>query len=322
MDIHDYPVYPKGLRTANSSNATLWHQPEQVVPNPLVGHSGRNRAFTFDVTEPNYDNPRSTPGAGSPLTWKEIFDLREFLDAEMWKQAILEGWGTSLLVWLTGLAGYSLVPTVSDFASGALFPALLGSLVNAVSLSLLIFSAGPVSGGHMNPLISIGTFFGRLMTFPRTFLYVLCQIAGATIAGFLIRTALGRQSGPETVILGCSIDSSVVTAWEAVILETMSCLSLIFIAYGVGLDPQQKTIYGPSVGPLFIGLALGLCTFVTGALKPGYTGASLNPARCFGLMVAGGKWNLHWVHWVGPVAAGALHGVLYWMVPLSKPRKM
>lgn len=174
----------------------------------------------------------------------------------------------------------------------------------------------------MNPLISISTFFSRLTTFPRTVLYVFCQVAGATIAGFLIRTALGRQASPDIIILGCSIDSSAVTASEALILETMSCLSLIFIAYGVGLDLHQRTVYGPILGPLFIGFALGLCTFVTSALKPGYTGASLNPARCFGLMVAEGKWDLHWVHWAGPISAGALHGVLYWAIPPGKARKM
>ena len=174
----------------------------------------------------------------------------------------------------------------------------------------------------MNPLITISTFFGRLTTFPRAVLYVLFQTAGATVASFLIRAALGKSESPDIAILGCSIDPSVVTAGEALILETMSCLSLIFIAYGVGLDPRQKAVYGPALGPLFIGLALGLCTFVTAALKPGYTGASLNPARCFGLMAAEWRWDLHWVHWADPIIAGALHGVLYWAVPPSKPRKM
>jgi glycerol uptake facilitator-like aquaporin len=209
-----------------------------------------------------------------------------------------------------------------DFASGALFPALLGSLVNGISLSLLIFSAGPNSGGHINPLITISTFFSQLITFPRAVLYILCQTAGATIAGFLIRAALGRQEITSVVVLGCWIDSSAVTAGEALALETMTCLSLVFIAYGVGLDPRQKAIYGPILGPLLIGLALGLCTFVTSALNPGYTGASMNPARCFGLMAAQGRWNLHWVHWVGPIVAGALNGVLYWAIPPSKPQKI
>jgi glycerol uptake facilitator-like aquaporin len=102
----------------------------------------------------------------------------------------------------------------------------------------------------------------------------------------------------------------------------MTCLSLIFLAYGIGLDPRQKAVFGPALGPLLIGLALGLCTFVTGVAKPGYTGASMNPARCFGLMAAEGRWDLHWVHWAGPIVAGALNGVLYWAIPPSKPRKM
>jgi glycerol uptake facilitator-like aquaporin len=209
-----------------------------------------------------------------------------------------------------------------DFASGALFPALLGSLVNAITLSLLILCAGPISGGHINPLITIGTFFGQLTTFPRTVLYVLCQTAGATAAGFLIRLALGKPHSPEIAILGCSIDPSAITLGEALVLETMSCLSLLSTAYALGLHPRYKTICGPVLGPVLIGLTLGLCTFVTGALKLGYTGASMNPARCFGLMSAQGRWDWHWVHWVGPVAAGALNAVLYCVIsPSGRSRK-
>jgi glycerol uptake facilitator-like aquaporin len=133
-----------------------------------------------------------------------------------------------------------------------------------------------------------------------------------------MRISLGTSDGRETVILGCSIDKSAVTAGQAVIFETMTCLSLIFVAYGVGLHPQQKAIYSPALGPLLIGLALGLCTFVTAALKPGYTGASMNPARCFGLMAAEGRWDLHWVHWVGPIVAGALNAAIYWVIPSNK----
>jgi glycerol uptake facilitator-like aquaporin len=174
----------------------------------------------------------------------------------------------------------------------------------------------------MNPLITIGTFFGQLATFPRTILYVLCQTTGATVAGFLVRAAIGRPGGRNGIIPGCWMDPSLVTAGEAVVLETVTCLSLIFLAFGIGLDPRQKVVYGPALGPLLIGLALGLCTFATGVVRPGYTGASMNPARCFGMMAAEGRWDMHWVHWVGAIVAGVLNGILYWAIPPSKPRKM
>jgi glycerol uptake facilitator-like aquaporin len=204
-----------------------------------------------------------------------------------------------------------------DFASGPLFPALLGALINTVALSLLLFATRPVSGGHINPLITIGAFFGQLATFPQAVIFVFCQTTGATIAGFLIRGALTRPSA----IPGCWIDPSAVTAGEAVILETMSSFAIIFIVYGAGLDPRRGAVYGPSLGPLLMGLGLGLCTFVTGALKPGYYGASMHPARCFGLMAAGGGWDLHWVHWVGPTFAAALNAALHWMMLPAKPMK-
>ena len=33
-------------------------------------------------------------------------------------------------------------------------------------------------------------------------------------------------------------------------------------------------------------------------------------------MAAEGRWDLHWVYWVGAIVAGALNGILYWAFPL------
>lgn len=204
------------------------------------------------------------------------------------------------------------------FASGPLVPTLLGAVGNTVSLSLFIFAAGPVSGGHMNPLITISTFFGGLSTLPRTVLYVSFQVLGSTIAGFLIRAALGHQTG---AIPGCYMEPSLVTAGQAVVFETMSSMVLVFLAFGVGLDPRQKMVFGAALGPILIGIALGLCTFATGSVKNGYTGAAMNPGRCFGLMAAAGRWDLHWVHWVGAVFASAINGVFYYFIPPTLPNR-
>lgn len=105
---------PADLTRTDTARDTLPDRSEQVISRPFVGRLGGNRAFTLDVADPNFDEKhRSTPDAGPSFTWKESFDLRGFVDVELWKQAILEGWATSLLVWITGLAAYSLTPTVS-----------------------------------------------------------------------------------------------------------------------------------------------------------------------------------------------------------------
>jgi len=81
-----------------------------------VGCPDANQAFALDLPDQKYDEKLSITPDPDPVlyfTWKESFDLRGFSDGDLWKKAIYEGFGTSLLVWLTGLATFSLVPTVS-----------------------------------------------------------------------------------------------------------------------------------------------------------------------------------------------------------------
>ena len=76
--------------------------------------SASDKAFALAIPDALYDEKlQKDPDATIFFTWKESFDLRGFVDGELWKKAIFEGWGTSMLVWLTGLATYSLSPTVS-----------------------------------------------------------------------------------------------------------------------------------------------------------------------------------------------------------------
>lgn len=174
----------------------------------------------------------------------------------------------------------------------------------------------------MNPLITIATFFARLATFSRTILYVLAQTLGATIGAYFVRAAIGRPLGSNEVIPGCWINPTQISPGEAFVFEFMTCLTLLFLAFGIGLDPRQKTVYGPALAPFLIGVALAVCSFCGGVVRDGYTGAAMNPARCFGLMAAEGRWDFHWVHWVGAVGAGAVNGVFYWVIPPSEKRKM
>jgi hypothetical protein len=53
----------------------------------------------------------------------------------------------------------------------------------------------------------------------------------------------------------------------------MTAMTLIFWAFGVGLDPRQAPVFGPAVGPFLVGLALAVTSFCGAFVKPGYTGS-------------------------------------------------
>lgn len=68
--------------------------------------------------------------------------------------------------------------------------------------------------------------------------------------------------------------------------EIFASFVLLFLAYGVGLDPRQAIIFGPKFGPILVASSLGLVTFATSGIAPRYAGAQMNPARCFAYGIA------------------------------------
>ena len=35
-------------------------------------------------------------------------------------------------------------------------------------------------------------------------------------------------------------------------LETMTSFALVFVAFGVGLDPRQREVFGPALSPILV----------------------------------------------------------------------
>jgi hypothetical protein len=89
---------------------TLTHRHnEQVTSRPFVHPLGGTRAFASSKAHPKYDEKLPPSLGRNPcFTWQELFDLNGFRDIELWKQALLEGFATCLLVWLSSLVGYAL----------------------------------------------------------------------------------------------------------------------------------------------------------------------------------------------------------------------
>ncbi|KAF2688797.1 MIP transporter [Lentithecium fluviatile CBS 122367] len=292
-----------------------------IASRPFAGRIGGNQEFTLSPSDSDFGSVISKqPDAAAAFTWKQSLGLRGFADVELWKQATIEGVGTCLQIYLSGLYSIGLAPAVTETSLGPITPAVLGSLANVLLVSLFIFSAGPVSGGHLNPLITMSTFAARLSAFPRTLLYIAFQYTGSVVAGFLVRVSLGAPPASFHAAPGCYIDPGMVTPGQTYALETMSSFALILIAFGVGLDPRQRDVFGPALSPILVGLAQGLCTFASSFARAGYAGASLNPARCLGLMAAAECFSYHYIHWVGGMTAALLNGLMYWAIPIYKER--
>ena len=209
--------------------------------------------------------------------------------------------GSLLLVYITLWSALSpnVIPTpptaqLGQFDSAAFIGPLVGALSNFLFLTLFTIAFGAVTGAHLNPTITIATFCARLCSLPRLVIYVGFQTAGGALGGLLVRASYGSSDFKAG---GCWMFPEVVPVADVFVIELFSCLTLLFLAFGVGLDPRQKQVIAPSLAPFLVGISLGALTLATGFTRYGYGGSSMNPARCFGAFVGSGFPSWHWHHW-------------------------
>lgn len=133
---------------------------------------------------------------------------------------------------------------------------------------------------------------------------------------FLLRAGLGEEITVGAIVPGCHwAPDTGITNGQAWVIEFAACCAVLFISFGVGLDPRQADIFGAALGPILIGLAVAISEFITAITRTGYTGASMNPCRCLGLVAATQTFRGHWVTWTAAMAAACANGFFYLLVP-------
>ncbi len=170
-------------------------------------------------------------------------------------------------------------------------------------LAVMISAMGHISGGHFNPAVTLGVFVGGKIRAGMAGAYVVSQLVGGTLAGFLLLLAF-PESVWKPVNLGTPGLGEGVTTGTGILVETVLTFFLVLVVYGTAIDERGAW---KAVGGFAIGFTV-LCDILMGGPL---TGASMNPARTFGPGLAAGYWDNHIVYWIGPLLGGGLAGLLY-----------
>jgi MIP family channel proteins len=165
----------------------------------------------------------------------------------------------------------------------------------------MVSGLGRVSGAHLNPAVTIGSWVTkRLGTLP-ALLYCVAQLAGAAAAGFLL-VAILPEPAWRPVALGSTDLIADFTRMHGMLLEGVATFFVVFIYFAAAIDAEGAF---RTSGALAVGLAVTAGVF----LSQPFTGASMNPARTFGPAIAAHHWINHGVYWVGPLFGGLLGAV-------------
>ncbi|XP_031475959.1 aquaporin TIP4-4 [Nymphaea colorata] len=205
-----------------------------------------------------------------------------------------------ILTFLFVFAGVGSAMASEKLAGGSGIAGLAAvAVAHALVVAVMISAGLHISGGHLNPAVTLGLAVAGNITIFRSALYWIAQLLGSTLACLLLRFLTG---GLETPIHALP---SGVGYFQGVIMEVVLTFSLLFVVYATIVDPKRTAV--GSQGPILVGLVVGANILAGGA----FSGASMNPARSFGPAFAAGNWTDHWVYWVGPLLGGGLAGFVY-----------
>ena len=178
-------------------------------------------------------------------------------------------------------------------------PGLLGvALAHGLTIAVMVSATGHISGGHLNPAVTLGALVGGKIDLKGAVSYWTSQLVGATVAAFVCLSLFGRA----VVVSGTPSLGPNTSAMAGIVIEAITTFFLVFVVYGTAIDPRA-----PKIGGLAIGLTIAIGILFAGPL----TGGAINPARVFGPALAASFWDAHYVYWIGPMLGGALAGITY-----------
>ena len=195
--------------------------------------------------------------------------------------------------------------------AGEFVGALGVALAFGLSLLVMVYAIGPVSGCHINPAVTLGLLLTGKTT-PRTAGgYMVAQVVGAILAAAAVWMIAGDIPGGydlETAGLGANgYDDHSPNGYgllAALAAETILTAFLVYTVLGA-------THRAAPVG--FAGLAIGLVLTLIHLVSIPVTNTSVNPARSIGPAVFVRDWALSqlWVFIVAPLVGAAVAAALF-----------
>lgn len=191
------------------------------------------------------------------------------------------------------------------------------------SIAVLVYGLYGVSGGNLNPAVSLGLVVMGRMSVVRAVGYIIAQcigaITGAAMTKFVCPTAFallkGGANGLQKLIVTTADGKTVVpiTAGQGVFGEALGTFLLVIVV--LFCTDTHRTVEFPHMTAL-IPFAIGIAVMIDHLVLIPITGCSVNPARSLGSAVIANTWQDHWVFWVGPMAGGAAAALVYRLVYL------
>jgi MIP family channel proteins len=181
------------------------------------------------------------------------------------------------------------------------------AFAHGLAIMAFAFAYGPVSGGHMNPAVTVGVLAAGAMSVGEAIGYIVSQLIGGVAGALLLKTVLGGAAtglGMPALAHNLALGATTltVTPCAGFVIEAVLAFFLVTVVLSTAVAGRAGNL-----APLAIGMTLTLNIIMGGAL----TGAAFNPARALGPMVATGNFSDAWLYLAAPIVGAIVAAILH-----------
>lgn len=188
-----------------------------------------------------------------------------------------------------------------------------------IGAMIAIVAFGRISGAHLNPAVTVGTWMAGRLSGLDVVPYILGQVVGGILAGLFLSLGIGSLDGVakkqvmglmSTVSIGFGDHAPFVASglgWGVFVALAVEMLATGLLVLVVLSATAKKA--NAAIAPFAIGLALAM--LVTFTIP--FTNAALNPARATATALFADNWALNqlWAWWLAPIVGAAIVGLLF-----------
>ena len=198
----------------------------------------------------------------------------------------------------------------------------------AVMAGVLI--AGPVSGAHLNPAVSLGLAAAGSFSWKLVPGYIAAQMIGGFVGALLVYVFYkdhykATADSPDAMLGTFCTTPAISNPWRNFLCEVIATCLLVFLILALGTEGNAFTSGGAAASTGAIGAFPVTCVIMSIGMSLGATtGYALNPARDLGprcahaiLPIKGKRdslWGYSWIPVAGPMAGAVLAAGLFLLV--------
>jgi glycerol uptake facilitator-like aquaporin len=178
------------------------------------------------------------------------------------------------------IAGAAII-TNNEIEGGAM--GLLGmAAATGLAYALMVYMFHSVSGGHLNPAVTLGELFARRMPPSIAALYIAAQAGGAVLGALLLEVIFNDFVSDASGAASLSFAGDM-TGWTGALFEGILVFALVTTYIRAFV---HKTV-DPTIGAVLLGLVVTAGFLVAYPL----TGGALNAGRVFGTALVANEWT-------------------------------